>query len=372
MKKILLSTIAAATVLFAQNQTYEISVTTGKTFPEADLSHDEHHNFGVRLGFENKLILPHIFDTMELIYERSNVVDYKNTTLKTDIDRYSANLLHTFDPINKISPYIITGLGYEDFDPTYVGFATNDSLIANLGAGLKYTIDHEWNIRAELRDQINFESETEHEFIYTIGLGYTFEVKTEPKIKEEKIAPSFKQEQSPKKQPKDSDGDGVIDTKDNCPTTPKGAKVDINGCALDSDGDGVIDLYDKCPNTIKGFKVDKDGCPLNYNFKVQFDSDKYDVKDEYLATLKKFVDFMNMMSKYKADIQGHTDSTASSSYNMELSTKRAKAVMDKLIELGIKADRLTYKGFGENKPIATNKTENGKAINRRVEAMIEK
>lgn len=71
--------------------------------------------------------------------------------------------------------------------------------------------------------------------------------------------------------PLDSDKDGVYDGLDKCPGTPAGMKVDANGCPPDSDGDGVTDDLDKCPNTPKGAKVDKDGCPL--------DSDKDGVYD---------------------------------------------------------------------------------------------
>ena len=63
--------------------------------------------------------------------------------------------------------------------------------------------------------------------------------------------------------PLDTDGDGVPDYLDKCPNTPRKAKVDTNGCPLDSDGDGVADYKDKCPNTPKGIKVDKTGCPLD-------------------------------------------------------------------------------------------------------------
>ena len=63
--------------------------------------------------------------------------------------------------------------------------------------------------------------------------------------------------------PLDTDGDGIPDYLDKCPNTPKKAKVDTNGCPLDSDGDGVPDYKDKCPNTPKGIKVDKTGCPLD-------------------------------------------------------------------------------------------------------------
>jgi outer membrane protein OmpA-like peptidoglycan-associated protein len=63
--------------------------------------------------------------------------------------------------------------------------------------------------------------------------------------------------------PMDSDGDGVYDGLDKCPNTPAGTKVNASGCPLDSDGDGVVDSEDKCPNTPAGVKVDATGCPLD-------------------------------------------------------------------------------------------------------------
>ena len=61
----------------------------------------------------------------------------------------------------------------------------------------------------------------------------------------------------------DSDGDGVVDGQDRCPNTPAGRKVNSQGCELDSDGDGVVDALDKCPNTPAGRKVNADGCELD-------------------------------------------------------------------------------------------------------------
>jgi len=61
----------------------------------------------------------------------------------------------------------------------------------------------------------------------------------------------------------DSDLDGVVDSKDACPETPRGIKVDINGCPFDNDKDGVPDYKDKCPNTPAEVKVDEDGCPVD-------------------------------------------------------------------------------------------------------------
>lgn len=99
-------------------------------------------------------------------------------------------------------------------------------------------------------------------------------------------------------------------------------------------------------------------------------SNKDIVKDKYKQNLEKFVRFMNLKPTFKAEIQGHTDSDGSSVYNQKLSQKRADAVKNKLIDLGLEKDRLSSKGYGETKPITTNKTLEGKALNRRVEAVL--
>ncbi len=78
------------------------------------------------------------------------------------------------------------------------------------------------------------------------------------------------------KQDKDSDGDGVLDSKDRCPGTPKGAAVDRYGCELDSDGDGVVDSKDACPSTPRGAKVDSKGCEIIRNITIDLVNDEFD------------------------------------------------------------------------------------------------
>ena len=67
----------------------------------------------------------------------------------------------------------------------------------------------------------------------------------------------------------DSDGDGVGDSRDQCPNTPAGAKVDERGCELDGDGDRIVDSVDKCPDTPKGERVDNTGCPFKKELLLQ-------------------------------------------------------------------------------------------------------
>jgi len=169
--------------------------------------------------------------------------------------------------------------------------------------------------------------------------------------------------------PLDDDNDGVPNYKDKCPDTPAGVKVDENGCKLvqDSDGDGVIDSLDKCPNTPKGVAVDKHGCPIIINLNINFDFDSAEIKPEFLPKIKEVVEFLKANPAYKAEIQGHTDSIGSAAYNKKLSEKRAKAVYEVMVKMGIDPSRLTYVGYGEERPIADNSTPEGRAKNRRVE-----
>lgn len=353
MKKLILSSLALSTLLLAAEQPYELSFTAGGTIPESDLKLDNHKNYGIRFGFDNNYILEKYFNKLELSYEQSKDVIYEGTSLKADsIKRYGINLIHQYTTKEKMTPYALVGIGLEDFKKQYQQI--NDGVTANLGAGIKYAISDNWNIRTEIRDQINLEQEIAHNLIYTVGLGYSFgqkAVKEAPK--KETITKIEKPKTIIKEEPKQ-----VI---------KKAAPVIIE---KDSDGDGVLDKNDKCPNTLNGFNVDTKGCPLDINLNVQFDTDKSNVKPIYNDRLNKFVNFMNMMPNYKAKIQGHTDSVGTAAYNMKLSERRAKSVMDKLNELGIKKTRLSFEGFGLTKPVASNSTKEGRALNRRVEAII--
>lgn len=165
--------------------------------------------------------------------------------------------------------------------------------------------------------------------------------------------------------PLDSDGDGVPDYKDECPDTPKGVEVDEKGCPLDTDGDGVPDYLDQCPDTPKGARVDERGCWVISG--ALFDFDKYVVKQKYIPVLEHVVNVLIENPGVKIQIQGHTDNFGTLEYNQILSENRAGAVMSYLLRNGIERNRLTVQGFSFNKPIATNETEEGRALNRRVE-----
>ncbi|MFK7812388.1 MAG: OmpA family protein [Maribacter sp.] len=172
----------------------------------------------------------------------------------------------------------------------------------------------------------------------------------------------------------DADGDGVADKEDECPN--EAGPAENKGCPWpDKDGDGVLDKDDQCPD-VAG-TVANSGCPevtvevqkqLNdYAKTILFDTGKSSIKAESTGVM---VDIIRILGEYptaKFSVEGHTDSQGGASTNQKLSESRANAVRDFLIGEGIGADRLTAAGFGEDQPIATNKTRAGRKENRRVE-----
>jgi outer membrane protein OmpA-like peptidoglycan-associated protein/tetratricopeptide (TPR) repeat protein len=103
---------------------------------------------------------------------------------------------------------------------------------------------------------------------------------------------------------------------------------------------------------------------------IFFDTDKFELKEESKTELEKLRVFLQDNQAIRIEIAGHTDNMGSSTYNLTLSENRAKSVANYLIKNGIAEDRLTYKGYGDMRPIASNDSEEGKATNRRTEFTI--
>lgn len=172
--------------------------------------------------------------------------------------------------------------------------------------------------------------------------------------------------------PLDSDNDGVPDYLDQCPNTPAGVEVNSQGCPLeasDSDGDGVPDDVDKCPDTARGVEVDKVGCPKPVVLQdgVHFGFDSAKLSPNAHTILDKVVDNMRTYPDLEVTISGYTDSTGNADYNKRLSQLRAEAAMNYLASQGIASSRMKAIGHGEEHPIASNSTKEGRGKNRRVE-----
>ncbi|MFH0708777.1 MAG: OmpA family protein [Pseudomonadota bacterium] len=135
----------------------------------------------------------------------------------------------------------------------------------------------------------------------------------------------------------------------------------------DKDKDGVVDSKDKCPNTPKGYVVDDNGCPVEVTLHINFATSSYAIPVSASKEIEKLKGFMKEYQGYTIEIGGHTDSVGEAPKNMILSDKRAKALAKVLVKGGISADRIKAQGFGESLPIASNMEAAGRAQNRRVE-----
>ncbi|MCP4867593.1 MAG: OmpA family protein [Proteobacteria bacterium] len=185
----------------------------------------------------------------------------------------------------------------------------------------------------------------------------------------------------------DNDKDGIADTDDSCPNNPedKDGFEDEDGCPdPDNDEDGIADVDDLCPDQPENFNdhKDDDGCPddviavvtgekivILQKILFVFGKDRilrrsYPVLDAVEQTLR------DNPGITKIRIEGHTDDKGSDSSNQKLSENRAAAIMRHLVKAGIGPERLVAVGYGEARPIDTNKTEEGRERNRRVEFTI--
>ena len=187
----------------------------------------------------------------------------------------------------------------------------------------------------------------------------------------------------------DTDKDGIPDVNDRCIDVPEDLDTfeDFDGCPeKDNDKDGIYDELDKCPNAaevVNGFD-DEDGCPdakpkpkkkpMAKKAKivlhgVTFESGKATLKETSFEKLADVAQTLVENPQVVIEISGHTDNRGSRKLNSKLSQARAQSVVDYLISQGVGKNQLKAKGYGPSKPVATNRTADGRAKNRRIEMM---
>ncbi len=265
-----------------------------------------------------------------------------------------------------LKPYVLIGAGqskikvenqeeYEDSNGNTVAAGTEVSnskdTIGNLGLGAMYRINDALSLRGEARAIHNFDNNW-WEGMALAGLEVVLGGHLAPTV----AVP-------PMQEP-------VVDN------TP----VVLVEADLDSDGDGVPDSIDACPGTPMNVVVDERGCPvpvditdeLKMELRVFFDNDKSAIKNQYKPEIAKVAEKMREYPNSTARVEGHASKTGPSArYNQRLSEARAVAVKSMLTnEFGIAPNRLSTVGYGYNNPIASNDTEEGRAMNRRVYAII--
>lgn len=312
-------------------------------------------------------------------------------------------------------PYFNIGVGASMYGGTYFAayIPSGMGLQFNLGEGTFVHTFYGFNIKGSNLSLNHFD--------YSIGISSPLH---EKKAETVLVAPP------PPPVEKDTDGDGIVDSKDKCPTVPGLAKYD--GCPVpDTDGDGINDENDKCV-TVKGVAKydgcpvpdrDKDGinddedkcpdvpgvaryqgcpipdrdgdgindeedrCPDVPGIKEEFGcpdltpilrdaaksiyfvtgTAKFAFPDQAPGKLKAALDLMNKYPNLHIDIEGHTDNTGTDKINIPLGTHRAETIQKYFLDNGIAQSRLTAKGYGSTRPVDSNKTAKGRQNNRRTE-----
>jgi outer membrane protein OmpA-like peptidoglycan-associated protein len=311
-----------------------------------------------------------------------------------------------------VNPFLTAGVGASKYKGYY-------SAILPLGVGLQVRLAENVNFVANMQYRVPVTENAAYHLYHSLGVTQSFPRKVEPKV-EAPVMPVIL----------DRDGDGVVDADDKCPDTPGLASLQgcpdrdgdgiadaddkcpdvaglskyqgcpipdtdkdgINdeqdkcptvagvaryqGCPIpDGDGDGVNDEEDKCPT--RPGPVSNQGCPeiareviekVNYAAKnVFFATGSYKLLAKSNKSLNDVAALLKADESLMLDIDGHTDDVGSSESNLVLSENRAKSVKDYLVKQGVAENRLFSTGYGEDKPVADNKTAAGRAKNRRTE-----
>ncbi|MEX1666828.1 OmpA family protein [Zhongshania arctica] len=248
------------------------------------------------------------------------------------------DLQYGFGDREQFTPFILAGVGVAEND-VVPDALDEDSFYWNVGLGFVGRIlDLQWlRYRGEARyvqdDYLDGRSDIRFGLGLEVALGKAQE---KQQVVVEKIV--YKQVEV---QPKDSDGDRVVDQFDECPNTLPGARVDGRGCVIEQQ---VINIAN-----------------------VTFQLNSAQLTPLGQNTLMNAVSFLKNQNNINVEIAGHTDSAGSDAYNLNLSQQRAASVKQFLVNNGVLSSRLLARGYGESSPIASNDTPTGRASNRRVE-----
>ncbi len=337
MKKFTLLTITAISLFASSNSPYDIGVNAGVTSIKNDPNIKmEHPTFGINLQMNDYQIKPR-FD-FEYVNITGNKAYFPNSLLKV-----STNAVIEFNPAYQtIQPYILGGFGYESVTNEKKGFRSHPFMHG--GLGLDFNINESISFKTEFKALKILGGERENnEFVATVG--FTIPFGTPSNKNAEPVTPvapvSFGNKQCP-------------------------VKID----RPDEDRDGVENSIDQCPHTPCDFSVDSYGCPVKATLRIHFAPDSATITHYSMEKVRRFAQFLLQNKGSLVHIVGHTDAQGSDSYNMVLSKRRADAIKQALVNIGVSESRLSTEGRGERDPIASNDTEEGRALNRRIEVTL--
>ena len=281
--------------------------------------------------------------------------DYATSLLKG-----SVNAVYEYENRTYTIPYALVGVGYE-----YVGGATKGIFESHpfVQGGIGVRVDLEQGYKARIEGKmlkVLANSKEGNEAIVTAGVSMPFTYGSsshkQPRVVQRvKPLPIVVARVSPPKTK-------IIYVKNN--------ECSIKIDRPDFDRDGVEDRFDQCPVTPCNFSVDRYGCPVKTTLRVNFKTNSARIEGYSVNKIDLFADFLLKNRGSFVKIVGHTDSRGSVKHNMELSLARANSVMRALIARGVSAARLSSEGRGESQPIAPNTTVEGRAMNRRIEAIL--
>ncbi len=348
MMKKTLYIVTMLTLLHATIPETEIGINLGMTSTKnSDGSKFRNPTFGLSYQNNSYVISPRIdVEYVNLKREQANA-----------LIKASINGVYEYENRTNFSPYLLAGVGYEKVAGETKNVIESHAFIQG-GGGLRMDIKDGYKARIEGKLlQILGGNDENNEAILTAGLSIPLTYAT-PVVKKrvkpirvvKPIEPIIIRERK------------IIHSNDN--------ECSIKISAADFDRDGVEDRLDQCPNTPCNFSVDGYGCPIKATLQIHFATNSSRIRNYSIVKVDDFANFLLKNRGSMVTIIGYTDSVGSAQSNQTLSYKRANSVVQALLTKGISPSRIHAEGKGESMPVASNETEEGKAKNRRIEAIL--